>query len=120
MDDTKLESPDAAVDRKVPMLCTRCAALSGCSMIHHTTKAIAAHPAMVFAFTSPPTGAQTSVAREPMLARADFPANANGAKLPCRLEVCPGVAHSMPDRRKQCVTGYAAAPHRVLNGRGRR
>jgi hypothetical protein len=28
-------------------------------MTHHTMKAIAAHPAMVFAFTSPPTGAQT-------------------------------------------------------------
>src|SRR5207247_782700 len=93
-------------------------------MTHHTTKAIAAHPAMVFAFTSPPTGAQTVLPENLMLARADFPANANGAKLPCRHEVCPGVAHSMPDRREQCVIGYAGradpGPEPAPCGRDRR
>ena len=88
------------------MLCTTCAALVGDSITHQMTRAIASQPAMDFAFNVASHGRpDCPVAREPMLAHADFPANANGAKLPCRLEVCPGVTHSMPDRREQCVAG---------------
>jgi len=43
------------------MLCTTWAAAVGSTNIHHMTKASASHPAMLFAFTSPPTGAQTLV-----------------------------------------------------------
>jgi len=41
------------------MLCTTWAAAVGSTNIHQMMKASTAHPAMDFAFTSPPTGAQT-------------------------------------------------------------
>jgi hypothetical protein len=71
------------------MLCTTWAADAGSTNIHHMTKASASHPAMLLAFKSPPTGAQTVPLPETMLTRARFPANANGVKLPCRHEYAP-------------------------------
>jgi len=50
----KCEIPFAAVVRSDPMLCTRCAALSGCWMTHHMANATAAHVRTVFKFTPPP------------------------------------------------------------------
>jgi hypothetical protein len=48
----KCENPLAAVVRNEPMLCTRCAALSGCWMIHQRTNATAAQVRTVFRFTA--------------------------------------------------------------------
>jgi len=56
----KLDRPCAAVVRMDPMLCTRCAALAGCWMIHHRTNATAAHVRTVFRFTAASLEAQTS------------------------------------------------------------
>jgi hypothetical protein len=43
------------------MLCTTWAAAVGSTNIHQMIKASTSHPAMLFAFTSPPAGAQTLV-----------------------------------------------------------
>ena len=43
-----------------------------------------------------------------MLACADFPANANGVKLPCRRVYAPVSPSVCPIGRKQCVTGHAS------------
>lgn len=56
----KSERPWAALVRTFPMLCTRCAALVGCWMIHHRTNATAAHVRTVLSFTAASLGAQTS------------------------------------------------------------
>jgi hypothetical protein len=48
----KCENPLAAVLRNEPMLCTRCAALSGCWMIHQRTNATAAQVRTVLRFTA--------------------------------------------------------------------
>src|SRR5580658_6149763 len=92
MDAKKWDSPLATVVRKVPMLCTMWAAPSGCSIIHHTMKATASHPRMVFKLTSPPRGAQTcSACQRTMLSLADLAAKANRMKLPCRHEYAPSL-----------------------------
>src|SRR5215469_2655266 len=57
---TKCESPFAALVRRFPMLCTRCAALVGCWMIHHRRKATPAHVRTVFRFTAASLEAQSS------------------------------------------------------------
>lgn len=56
----KSDRPWAAVVRMEPMLCTRCAALVGCWMIHHRTNATAAHVRTVLSFTAASLEAQTS------------------------------------------------------------
>src|SRR5215469_15739050 len=56
----KSERPWAAVVRMEPMLCTRCASLAGCWMIHHRTNATAAHVRTVLRFTAASLEAQTS------------------------------------------------------------
>ena len=56
----KDDRPWAAVVRMDPMLCTRCAALAGCWMIHHRTNATAAHVRTVLSFTAASLEAQTS------------------------------------------------------------
>jgi len=83
----------------------------GCSITHQTMNATTAQPAMVFRFTSPPTGARLPrLAREPMLACADFAANANGVKLPCRHEYAPcGPQYA---RSAEAVRDRACRPRR--------
>lgn len=56
----KSDRPWAALVRTDPMLCTRCAALVGCWMIHHRTNATAAHVRTVLRFTAASLEAQTS------------------------------------------------------------
>jgi hypothetical protein len=56
----KEDRPWAALVRMDPMLCTRCAALVGCWMIHHRTNATAAHVRTVLRFTAASLEAQTS------------------------------------------------------------
>src|SRR5215469_13975580 len=58
---TKCDSPFAALVRRFPMLCTRCAALAGCWMTHHMAKATPAHVRIVLRFTAASLEAQTSL-----------------------------------------------------------
>jgi hypothetical protein len=55
------------------MLCTTWAADAGSTSIHHMTKASASHPAMLLAFKSPPTGAQTVPLPETYANSGPFP-----------------------------------------------
>ena len=110
----KLERPWAAVVRMEPMLCTRCAALAGCWMIHHRTNATAAHVRTVLRFTAASLEAQTSpLSQYPFILARTRPGCGSKSAQPSPCSVPDG--SSMPGTSRS----YASAWLRVRRPAGK-